>query len=463
MARIHRRVLEISLVGGLAASLALHSSGAVVMHYASALFDDEEEAREQEQVIEVRMVRGAPQPIAPPLEAPERPPAETDQPPEDAPEIVEAETPPPEPTEIEPPAPETTDVAAVDPPVEVETEAPQPDAATPPPAATEASLAAPSESAPAEAQPETPPSSELRAAPYEQAPTAPAPPELLSETQNDSSPDAEVREALPMPSLANVSPDLEAPEARDAAPSVSRDTGRPDEPETPCDLAAAADAAEGGAPLSAADPCRGAAPPNEAPAQPEFQQRDEAPTPNQPDTERQGGEEVADAAPAPVANGPATAPRPNLRPRRQVAAPAPVDPLAGLEAAVDALPAGAEGQAAPDAPWVGDPNAPDLGLRERDALRLSIMRCWRRPSRVGSAEEMIVVLDVDLNRDGSLQRAPRVVSTGPDSSTRRLAIDSAVEAVVNCAPYATLPAEKYGRWARLRLTFDLTRGGLVVN
>ena len=101
-----------------------------------------------------------------------------------------------------------------------------------------------------------------------------------------------------------------------------------------------------------------------------------------------------------------------------------------------------------------------LTLSEIDALTSQIERCWSIPSGAPYAEELIVALRIRLNQDGSLNTAPEIVDkvkyqTSPNRYYR-VAVDSAVRAVLRCAPY-DLPADKYDAWRDVRITFDPRR------
>lgn len=88
-----------------------------------------------------------------------------------------------------------------------------------------------------------------------------------------------------------------------------------------------------------------------------------------------------------------------------------------------------------------------------------IQRCWRMPIDQPDPERLIVVLEFDLDRNGNLRGAPRVIS--PTNYTfdapMRVAVQNAVMAVNTCDPYPfptdPVVGEHYETWARLRFRF----------
>lgn len=91
-----------------------------------------------------------------------------------------------------------------------------------------------------------------------------------------------------------------------------------------------------------------------------------------------------------------------------------------------------------------------LTRSEQDALASQMRGCWRLlPGEIDSGES--VRLLVDLNRDGSVNGTPRVmttISTPMQGSIAR----AAQRAVLGCGPYR-LAAEKYASWSQVDVTF----------
>ncbi len=97
-------------------------------------------------------------------------------------------------------------------------------------------------------------------------------------------------------------------------------------------------------------------------------------------------------------------------------------------------------------------NEMTMSVNEIDALRAKIAQCWNPPPGGLGADAIIVKLRLQLNPDGSLIGYPTVANWG-GSPFFQAAADSAVRAVFQCQPY-DLPADKYGVWRDMILTFD---------
>jgi len=94
--------------------------------------------------------------------------------------------------------------------------------------------------------------------------------------------------------------------------------------------------------------------------------------------------------------------------------------------------------------------AATLTRSEEDALVAQMRQCWRLlPGEIDSGQS--VRLMVNLNRDGSVNGTPRVISnitTPIQGSIAR----AAQRAVLGCGPYR-LAAEKYATWKEIDVTF----------
>jgi hypothetical protein len=103
-----------------------------------------------------------------------------------------------------------------------------------------------------------------------------------------------------------------------------------------------------------------------------------------------------------------------------------------------------------------DPTLP-LSLSEKDAIRGQIAKCWNVPAGAKDAQDLIVVLDLELAQDGTVIK----VELANESKGRysrdtffRAAADSAIRAVHQCSPLKDLPPDKYSTWHEMELTFD---------
>ncbi|MEO0696035.1 MAG: hypothetical protein AAFY84_08045 [Pseudomonadota bacterium] len=101
-----------------------------------------------------------------------------------------------------------------------------------------------------------------------------------------------------------------------------------------------------------------------------------------------------------------------------------------------------------------------LTASETAKMQAAIAECWQAGSLVGAPEpeRLKVLLEVQLNRDGSLLRAPKVLNgTQIALSGNRfwkVAEQNAVRAVQACAPYGFLSPDRYETWQVMELNFD---------
>lgn len=103
-----------------------------------------------------------------------------------------------------------------------------------------------------------------------------------------------------------------------------------------------------------------------------------------------------------------------------------------------------------------DPAVP-LSITEKDAIRSQFIKCWRMPAGARDAHELAVRVRVQLNQDGSVNKAELASDQrGKYSSNQffRAAADSAIRAVWKCNPVQNLPPEKYDAWGDMELNFD---------
>src|ERR1051326_9026436 len=93
----------------------------------------------------------------------------------------------------------------------------------------------------------------------------------------------------------------------------------------------------------------------------------------------------------------------------------------------------------------------------QDALRSQIQQCWNPPVGAPHPEEVVVEFELFLKPDGSVAQPPQLSAeskgaVASDSFTRAAA-EAARRAIYTCAPYK-LPADRYGQWQDITLTFD---------
>lgn len=185
--------------------------------------------------------------------------------------------------------------------------------------------------------------------------------------------------------------------------------------------------------------------------------------------------------PAPAPPQPQAAPKPRARPTppkqvekpkpetpeppKEVAKPAPTPPTPEEEFNPDDIAALLDKQ---DPAGGGDPNpSPEpqtigsidgtadaaMTQSEIDALKARLYQCWSPPVAVREAGNLRVTVSISLQPNGTLAAAPQVMGGGFDALWT-VAADSAVRAVLQCAPFDILPPEKYASWREIEFTFD---------
>lgn len=186
-------------------------------------------------------------------------------------------------------------------------------------------------------------------------------------------------------------------------------------------------------------------------------------------------DKIADLLKVPAEEPPKSQPAPPVQTRQQfdadrIAALLNRDPKAGSPATQDGpkepwrKPSSLEEQAmgmdqpaAPPREVQGAPGGSDprMSATEIDYFRSQISRCWSPPVGGLGAEEIVVKLRIELNKDGTLVRPPQLANGGA-SQFFTVAADSAMRAVLQCQPY-TMPAEKFSQWRDMLLNFDPRR------
>lgn len=158
---------------------------------------------------------------------------------------------------------------------------------------------------------------------------------------------------------------------------------------------------------------------------------------------------------------PKSSPRPPARRPQRPAQPTPDDATAtqstpapeATQAAVNDALAAALGGAAPDAP-----SGPPMTAGEKDNLRLAVQQCW--VVDVGSrAANVTVTVGLSLDRNGKVQGDIRMLSAeGGSPVEAETAFQSARRAILRCQKTGyDLPAEKYGQWRDIEMTFNPER------
>ncbi|MGU3494706.1 cell envelope biogenesis protein TolA [Xanthobacteraceae bacterium A53D] len=101
-------------------------------------------------------------------------------------------------------------------------------------------------------------------------------------------------------------------------------------------------------------------------------------------------------------------------------------------------------------------DAQTLTMSEIDALRARIQSCWSPPAGASEASDLRAAVVVSFKQDGSLAMSPQLAGVTPASSPYGPAFaDSALRAIIRCAPYSFLPANKYNTWKEIEMGFSL--------
>lgn len=158
-----------------------------------------------------------------------------------------------------------------------------------------------------------------------------------------------------------------------------------------------------------------------------------------------------------------TSVRPSTRPNRP--APAPVTPAETTTASSDnveenpvdeAVAAALSSAADVTAPAPDVPQGPPMTGSEREGFRVAVNRCWNvDPGSV--AARVTLEVGFSLDQSGNVTGEVRQISaTGGDANAVNTAFQAARRAILRCqAPNGyQLPADKYGQWKDVVITFD---------
>ncbi|MEW9919266.1 energy transducer TonB [Marimonas sp. MJW-29] len=192
------------------------------------------------------------------------------------------------------------------------------------------------------------------------------------------------------------------------------------------------------------------------------QEQQEATAPEEATTEI-----VTEATSAPARSARPPGSRPSAPPQQTAEAPrpepaAPQTPAQEAPAPVNNDDVLAALQAAEQAVSTPTPTGPPLTAGEREALRVAVAQCWNIGSLSSEALATTVVIGVQMNQNGTpVIDTIRMLSFsgGSDAAARRV-FDSARRAIIRCGSGGfDLPAEKYGQWQTIEMTFDPRKMG----
>jgi hypothetical protein len=102
-----------------------------------------------------------------------------------------------------------------------------------------------------------------------------------------------------------------------------------------------------------------------------------------------------------------------------------------------------------DAPAIENADLESSPIAE---FRRHIKTCSTLPKEVGPSDKVAIKLRVMMQPDGRLAADPQLIE-GTASVKGALLMKNAISALQSCQPYAMLPADKYGEWKVLDLSF----------
>jgi outer membrane biosynthesis protein TonB len=97
--------------------------------------------------------------------------------------------------------------------------------------------------------------------------------------------------------------------------------------------------------------------------------------------------------------------------------------------------------------------AADVASNVVAEFRRHLKTCSKLPASVGPSDNIIIKLRVLMTPDGRLARDPILIEASA-SAKGPLLMQSAIGALQACQPYAMLPADRYGEWKVLDLSFS---------
>ncbi|MFQ5563708.1 MAG: hypothetical protein ACE5FO_09080 [Parvularculaceae bacterium] len=93
-------------------------------------------------------------------------------------------------------------------------------------------------------------------------------------------------------------------------------------------------------------------------------------------------------------------------------------------------------------------------------LQAAMYECWRPPFGAPEAEKLNVIVEIRLDRDGTLDGEPKVLNATAIALSGnpfwKTAEQAAVRAVISCQPYDFLSQDRYETWREIEMNFDMT-------
>jgi len=231
----------------------------------------------------------------------------------------------------------------------------------------------------------------------------------------------------------------------------------PDPPPPPPEQTPSLDASSQAISEAASAPQPSKPPPGQQPANAAPQQQTAS------SASRSNRKEIAAVQPQPQPQPQPPAPSP---PPAQAAAPAPAyappEPdltlkyhvMLGLpeDLPLPAKPAGS-GDKSGDGIDATASTAADVASSVVAEFRRHLKTCSKLPASVGPSDTVIIKLRVLMTPDGRLAHDPILIEASA-SAKGPLLMQSAISALQACQPYAMLPADRYGEWKVLDLSFS---------
>jgi len=211
-------------------------------------------------------------------------------------------------------------------------------------------------------------------------------------------------------------------------PQPSPDFSQLTKPESPTPSPAASSPA---APPAAAPP-----PPAKQAAAPKRREAPEPPPPQQ--QQAAAPTQPSPASPAPPSYTP---PQPDLTVKYHV--------MLGLP---EALPGPVAGGDKPGEGGDATPATSNLTSNLVEPLRRHLKTCSKLPAALSPTDNVSVKLRVQMTKDGRLAGEPALIEGSASMKGVEL-MRGAIAALAACQPYAMLPADRYGEWKVLDLSF----------
>ena len=283
--------------------------------------------------------------------------------------------------------------------------------------------------------------------PSEDTPPETPQPETVAEPEQDAVPDAPEIQPL-QTDVTDDAPETPEPPSQDSAALMAPTPDATPKP-TPSPRIAPEPAAEPAPDSQIADTVTPEVVPDEAAETPAEEKPATAP-------------EAAATEIVTEAETPAGAPTKSVRPKskptppvKDADTPKPDEPkpeAPQTDAIADAV-AAAVADTVPAAPVT--PSGPPLSNGEKDALRVSVSKCWNLGSSSSEALATTVVVSVTMSQAGKPETITMLSSNGPNESATRTAYDAARRAIIRCgASGYNLPSEKYSQWQTIEMTFN---------